>query len=66
MARAQWRKASNERRGVNPTLIFFLLGVALFFVGASLPSLWFLALAGGFIVLTYIITMIVWVIAHAT
>lgn len=49
------------RRGINPTLIFFLVGVALLVVGAALPGLTSLVLIGLFIVLTYAIAAIVWI-----
>lgn len=49
------------RRGINPTFIFFLMGVASLIVGIVIPFLWPLALLGGFIVLVYLVTAIVWV-----
>lgn len=52
---------SRERRGINPTFIFFLIGLALFFVGLALPPWRALAVIGGFIVLTYLVTAIVWI-----
>ena len=59
MARRVFR--SRERRGINPTFIFFLIGLVLFFVGLVLPPWRALVIIGGFIVLTYLVTVIVWI-----
>lgn len=58
MARRIFR--SRERRGINPTFIFFLIGLGLFIAGLALPPWRELAVIGGFIVLTYVVTAIVW------
>ncbi len=59
MRRSVPRRPLTPRRGINPTLLFFLLGLVLLVAGLALPGLDTLALTGGFIVLAYIITFVI-------
>ncbi|MEK6858644.1 MAG: hypothetical protein AABX53_01890 [Nanoarchaeota archaeon] len=61
MRRSVPQRPLTSRRGINPTLLFFLLGLALLIVGLALPGLDTLALAGAFIVLVYGIVMAAWI-----
>lgn len=60
MRRSVPRRPLTPRRGINPTLLFFLLGLVLLVVGIALPGFDMLVLTGGFVVLTYVITFVLW------
>lgn len=52
--------SGRARRGINPTVIFFCVGLLLLIVGLVLPGLTLLTLVGAGIVVVYLVVAAAW------